>query len=221
MSSRLLLEIYRRLYRAYGPQGWWPARSAFEVIVGAVLTQNTNWTNVERAIENLRSAHALDARSMLALTETELAQLIRPAGYFNVKARRLRNVVSYIAERHRGKVSRMSKRDTHSLRSELLSINGVGPETADSILLYAVGKPVFVIDAYTRRVMSRHGVPNEGASYGEFQGLFMQGLQGALPGDKGSTVELYNEYHALLVNVAKLCCRPRNPRCEGCPLEGL
>jgi len=210
---RQLTNIYKRLYRAYGPQHWWPGDTPFEVAVGAVLTQNTNWGNVERAIANLKRAGALSAHAIHVMGNAELAELIRPAGYFNVKAERLKCFVDFLIAGYGGSMKRMARVDHEKLRPMLLGVKGVGQETADSILLYALEKPVFVIDAYTKRVMSRHGVMEHDEPYENFQALFM----GALKPD----VSMYNEYHALIVNLGKLRCRPKNPGCEGCPLEGV
>jgi endonuclease-3 related protein len=209
-TARTLEEFFDALLAAYGPQQWWPALSAFEVIVGAILTQNTNWRNVERAIENLRRHDRLDPHSMHELAPHELAELIRPAGTFNVKARRLVTVVAWIIERFDGSIERMRDEPTDRLREELLSLRGVGRETADAILLYALSRPRFVVDAYTHRVMTRHGLIEPEADYDQLQALFEDNL----PAD----VEMFNEYHALLVEVGKRHCR-RRAQCEECPLE--
>lgn len=206
------MDVYSRLLSAFGPQHWWPGDSPFEVMVGAILTQNTNWGNVERAIENLKRAKALTPAAIHEMSHERLAGLIRPAGYFNVKAKRLKAFMEFFINRYSGRVSKMRKVDTKTLRRELLSVNGIGPETADSMLLYALERPVFVIDAYTKRVLSRHGIMDGSESYERFQDLFHV----ALPRD----VQLFNEYHALLVRLGKDFCKPR-PRCEGCPLSGL
>ncbi len=211
-EAGLLTEVFRRLHNAFGPQHWWPGDGPFEVMVGAVLTQNTNWGNVERAIENLKKAGALAPAAIHGMSRERLAALIRPAGYFNVKAERLKSLVGFLVGRYSGRVSRMKRVGTERLRRQLLDVKGVGPETADSILLYALERPVFVIDAYTKRVLSRHGIMDASASYDRFQELF----HASLPGD----VRLFNEYHALLVRLGKDFCRPR-PRCERCPLSGL
>ncbi|RMF77522.1 MAG: endonuclease III domain-containing protein [Nitrospirae bacterium] len=208
---RRLLEIYRRLYRAFGPQHWWPGEGPFEVAVGAVLTQNTAWRNVERAIANLKREGVLSLQGLLALPEGRLAELIRPAGYFNVKARRLRNLLDHLA-RHGGDLEGYLAGDLEQRRRELLAVNGLGPETVDSILLYAGNRPTFVCDAYTRRLLTRHRLIHERPAYEEMRRLFMDHL----PED----VALYNEYHALIVRTGYHHCKPR-PRCEGCPLEPL
>jgi len=207
---RRLIRLYDRLSRRYGPQGWWPGRSAFEVIVGAILTQGTAWVNVERAIARLRAAGALDVRRLHALPRGRLAGLVRPAGYFRVKAGRLRAFVRHVMRRHAGDLRQFLRQPASALRRALLAIPGIGPETADSILLYAAGRPVFVIDAYTRRILARHRIVAPDVGYAALQALVM----GNLPHDPA----LLNEYHALLVRVAKEHCRA-TPRCEGCPLR--
>ena len=200
--------VYRALYRAWGPQHWWPGRTRLEVVVGAVLTQNTAWGNVEQAIARLRRARALSLDRLHAAPLVQLADWIRPAGYFRVKARRLRALTTMIASRH-GSLPRLLRLDTDTLRAELLKVNGVGPETADSILLYAAGRPVFVVDAYTRRFMTRHGWLDPRAPYDDTVRVFT----GSLPRDS----KLFNEFHALIVRLGKTHCRT-SPRCEGCPL---
>lgn len=208
-----LIDIYDRLLMAYGRQDWWPGETPFEVMVGAILTQNTAWTNVERAIDNLKEAELLEPHPLYELAEEELAELIRPAGYFRVKAKRLRNLLALLVEQYDGSVEAMAKTDLPTLREELLSVNGVGPETADSILLYAFEKPSFVIDAYTYRVLTRHGLIGFDANYHAMQACFEE----QLPSD----VAMFNEYHALLVTVGKRHCSKRNPKCESCPLREL
>ena len=205
-------QLYEQLYEHFGPQQWWPGESPFEVMVGAVLTQNTSWKNVARAIENLRQAELLDPLSLYELDVEELAELIRPAGYFRLKARRLRNLLSLIVERYDGSLDAMFAVDLPTLREQLLSVNGIGPETADSILLYAAEKPTFVVDTYTHRVLSRHGLIEPEADYHRIQQFFHD----ELPTD----VPLYNEFHALLVRVGNAHCR-RTPKCEGCPLAHM
>lgn len=211
-TKNALEGIYARLYHHYGPQSWWPAESAFEVMVGAILTQNTNWLNVEKAIANLKQEDVLSAAKLHDLSEDQLAVLIKPAGFFNVKAKRLKNYISFYLSEFQGDIQKMVIVDTLELRQKLLNVNGVGPETADSILLYAVGKPIFVIDAYTRRVLSRHGLCHRHVDYQELQDLFMRYLEP----DKIS----FNEYHALIVRVCKDYCKVK-AQCEHCPLEGV
>ena len=206
----MLRKMYRAMLRRYGPQRWWPGDSPFEVMVGAVLTQNTNWGNVEKAIAGLKRAGALDAHVIHAMAPSALARLIKPAGYFRVKARRLKNLVCWFVDACGADVSALAGRSTEALREELLAVNGVGPETADSILLYALDRPVFVIDQYTYRILSRHALVPEETSYAEMQELF----HGALKRDTAT----WNEYHALLVRVGNECCRP-TPRCDQCPLQ--
>ncbi len=233
-SRQTIRAIYDRLWRAHGPQHWWPAKTATEVAIGAILTQNTAWTNVERAIENLRRAGCLSFRELRDLPEDKLAELIRPAGTYRVKAARLKAFVDCLWKHHHGSLEEMLAGDrgeekgsamgrckdhlcptalgTSALRKRLLAVHGVGPETADAILLYAGSRPTFVVDAYTRRILRRHLVIDDRADYGAVQGLFHQ----ALPRDP----QLYNEYHALLVAVGKSNCRP-TARCVGCPLTDL
>jgi len=212
-TSEQLREVYGLLERSFGPQHWWPAQTPFEVTVGAILTQNTAWTNVEKAIANLRSAGQLSLPALSGLPRKRLARLIRPAGYFNVKAVRLQAWTRYLrAKGCKTDLRPLKGVPTEKLRHELLEVKGIGPETADSILLYALDRPVFVVDAYTKRVLSRHGLLDEKASYGETQALFTGALR--------SSRRLFNEYHALLVALGKDYCRPR-PKCAECPLNCL
>jgi endonuclease III related protein len=204
------MEIYDRLLSAFGPQHWWPADTPFEMAAGAILTQNTNWKNVELAIENLKRAGILTVQGISGIPESDLAALIRPSGYFTVKARRLKNYIGHITQRYAGDFAASLLGDCAEKRAELLSISGIGPETADSILLYAGGHPTFVVDAYTRRVVHRHGFAPADVPYEELRRLFMDNL--------ATDVSLFNEYHALLVAVGKAFCRPKEPRCAGCPL---
>ena len=209
-----LLKLHDLLLEYYGPQHWWPARTSFEVMVGAVLTQNTAWTNVEKAIANLHTAQAMDAEVILHTPQRRVAAWIRSAGYFNVKAKRLRNYCAWYVDR--GGEKKLRRVDTAILRNELLSINGVGPETADDILLYAFHRPVFVIDAYTRRLLSRLQLAAGDESYEHLREHIETRLRGEVRG-KRDTVALYNEFHALIVHHAKEVCKPR-PRCESCCL---
>ena len=211
--SSVLLEAYEKMFAAFGPQQWWPGETPFEVIVGAVLTQNTNWRNVERAIANLREADLLEPRALYDVPVAELEELIRPAGYYRVKAKRLKSLLAYIVERHDASLEQMFATDLETLRADLLAVNGIGPETADSILLYAGDKPTFVVDAYTHRILARHGWIGFESEYHEIQDYFLA----TLPQD----VRLFNEYHALLVNVGKDFCKKQNPLCDGCPLQDL
>ena len=221
-----LLTVFDTLYRLHGRQHWWPGESPFEIMVGAVLTQNTAWSNVERAIANLSGADALDPHRIMALPEEVLAQYLRPAGYFNVKARRLRNLCRWYLEH--GTAETLASRNTDALRKELLSVNGVGPETADDILLYAFDRPVFVIDAYTRRIFSRLGLAHAVAGYEDFRRYIEDQLARELkvsrrahrrPSHARTLPGLYNEYHALIVMHGKQICRTR-PLCPKCPLLG-
>lgn len=208
-------EIFGRLSRAFGPQHWWPGDTPFEVAVGAILTQNTNWGNVEKAISNLKSAGAMSAGAIHRMDPGRLAGLIRPSGYFNIKAGRLKAFMDFLVEEYEGDMGAMEAEETGLLREKLLRVRGVGPETADSVLLYALRKPVFVIDAYTKRVLSRHGLASAEEPYENFQGLF-HGAFGTGP----ERTSFFNEYHALLVRVAKSFCKAR-AACEGCPLDGM
>ena len=211
-TQETITEIYRLLYDAFGPQHWWPGETRFEIITGAILTQNTSWTNVEKAIKNLKAADRLTPEKLHRLNHQQLAELIRPAGYYNVKAKRLKNFSDWLFENYDGDLAALERIDTQRLRAELLAIKGIGFETADSILLYAFDRPVFVVDAYTARVAVRHGLIDAGADYHQLQEVFTSNL----PADS----RLFNEYHALLVRVGKEFCRPM-PLCAGCPLEKL
>jgi endonuclease III related protein len=204
------MAVYRALLAKWGPQHWWPGRTRLEIAVGAILTQNTAWTNVEKAIRRLRRARALNLRALHGASLEQLADWIRPAGYFRVKARRLRAFTTLVVNEFGGDLRRLFALDTATLRRKLLSVNGIGPETADSILLYAAGRPVFVVDAYTRRFMSRHGWLPAKIEYDEVARI----MAGGVP----RSVRLYNEFHALIVALGKDLCRPR-PRCEECPLR--
>lgn len=212
VSRTALIGIYKELHSAFGPQHWWPADTDLEVMVGAILTQNTNWGNVEKAIGNLKRARLLSLEALVRVPRARLARLIRPAGYFNSKSDHLKHLVRFLSG-YRGGIKAMKRADVPGLRARLLAVKGVGPETADSILLYALDKPVFVIDAYTKRIFSRHGFIDADAAYDNIQKLFM----GALPRD----VRIYNEYHALIVRLAKEHCSKTKPRCAQCPLAIL
>lgn len=231
-----LRAFYRTLLGAWGPQNWWPAEGRFEVILGAFLTQNTAWGNVERALANLRRARGLSAAGIRHLPLARLERLLRPAGYFRQKARRLKGFVAWLEARHGGSLKRMFARPTDELRAELLALDGVGPETADSILLYAGGHPVFVVDAYTRRVLDRHHLLPLNAPYDEIRRTFERALRHASeprrlgrsprhPVSHMSSAEFspvarrYNEMHALLVAVGHQYCRKSEARCEHCPLK--
>jgi len=207
-----LLDIHRRLLEAFGPQHWWPGQTVFEIILGAILTQNTNWANVEKAIANVKTAGCLEPNALHALDVARLETLIRPAGYFRVKAKRLRNFLQWLFDEYGGDVTALEKIDTSRLREELLGVSGIGPETADSILLYALNRPVFVVDTYTARVMVRHGLAEPEIDYQQLQDLFESHLE--------PDAVLFNEYHALLVRVGKEFCKPK-PKCQACPLNPL
>jgi endonuclease-3 related protein len=204
------MEMYHLMLNHFGPQHWWPAADALEMMVGAILTQNTSWNNVEKAIKNLKKRSILNIKAIHSISVPELAEEIRPAGYFNIKAARLKNLINFIVERYNGDVSMLLMEKTDILREGLLSIRGVGLETADSILLYAVERPIFVIDSYTHRILNRHGLADDQASYHELQGLFMDNL--------AEDTGLFNEFHALIVGIGKQYCR-RKPLCGKCPLE--
>ena len=239
---------YRALLEVWGPQNWWPARTRFEVIVGAYLTQNTAWTNVERALLNLRTAGVLSVDGIRRASLGELESLIRPAGYFRQKAKRLKTFVEFLDLQYGGSLSRMLARPTAKLREELLSLNGVGPETADSILLYSGNHPVFVVDAYTRRILARHAILSDDAGYEDVRSLFEKSLAplSGNPQSKRTSAELaadlpqaphppsrmsaakrtalpqiYNEMHALIVGVGKNYCKKSQPLCDGCPLQSF
>ncbi len=202
--------IYRALKRAYGPQYWWPADTKFEVIVGAILTQNTAWINVERALVRLKEKKLLFISAMSKIPIRHLADCLVPAGYFNIKAKRLKNFLSALNLKYRGSLKLFLGQPIPKLREELLSINGIGPETADSIVLYAANKPIFVVDAYTKRIFSRIGMIKFAASYGEIQQYFMNNLP--------KSVSLFNEFHALIVEHAKRICKNK-PLCRQCVLR--
>jgi len=208
--SFTLRAYFQTLSTALGPMAWWPARTPFEVIVGAILTQNTAWTNVERAIGNLRGAQLLTPGAIERVSQARLAQLVRPSGYFRQKAKKLKAFVRFLRERHGGSLSRMFRRPTAELREQLLAVHGIGQETADSILLYAGGHSVFVVDAYTHRILGRHHLIEGKPDYAAVRSLFEMNLP--------RNAALYNECHALLVNVGKNWCRKSQPRCEECPL---
>ena len=210
MVRRLNL-VYQKLYSLFGSQQWWPADTRFEVMIGAILTQNTNWLNVEKAIGNLKKHKLLQPHKLYKLSHKRLASLIRPAGYYNIKAKRLKGFLEFFIRYYNGNVKKMSGIDTSSLRQQLLSVKGIGPETADSMLLYALNRPIFVVDAYTKRILLRHRFTGEDAGYDKIQNLFMQNLK--------SGVKLFNEYHALLVKLGKEFCLKNKPRCKICPLK--
>jgi endonuclease-3 related protein len=243
-----VLEYYRALYQRWGPQHWWPAETRFEVIVGTYLTQNTAWTNVELALANLRAAGVLSVEGLRKLPLEELQRLIRPSGYFRQKAARLKTFVAFLEEKYGGSLEQLFAQPTDKLREELLNLNGVGPETADSILLYAGNHPIFVVDTYTRRILVRHELLPEKADYEEIQEFFQRALaplaheQELMPanfapqlaaGFRGTAhspsamsmtartalVQVYNEMHGFIVGVGKNYCRKSQTQCDECPLQ--
>jgi endonuclease III related protein len=208
-----LLRYYEVMSGALGPMRWWPARTPFEVIVGAILTQSTAWANVERAIANLRYAQLLTPSAMLRVPTSRLAAQVRPSGYFRQKAKKLKAFVRFLHTVYGGSLKRMFRTPTPELREKLLSVHGIGPETADSILLYAGNHPVFVVDAYTHRIFGRHGITDGKPDYEKVRAL----IEASIP----QQPELFNEFHALIVNTGKNWCRKSAPRCEACPLRSL
>ncbi len=206
--KNLILEIYSTLLKRFGPQNWWPGDSPLEIAIGAILTQNTNWKNVEKAIENLKKKGLIDVDRILETPENELRELIRPSGFFNIKLRRLLNFIEFL--KSHGGLDGLKKLPLHELRKKLLAVGGIGFETADSIMLYALEKPVFVVDAYTRRFLKRHGIIRGNEKYDEIRELFEKNL----PRD----VELFKEYHALIVKLGKVYCKSK-PVCDNCPLN--
>ncbi|MFC1494657.1 endonuclease III domain-containing protein [Thermodesulfobacteriota bacterium] len=207
---RKLTEMYNTLLDHFGPQHWWPGDGPLEMMTGAILTQNTSWSNVEKALDNLKNRNLLSIETLNDLPEEKLARVIKPAGYFNVKAKRLKNLIRFLVDKYEGDLDKFIEEDIYQLREGLLSVKGVGPETADSIILYASKKPVFVIDAYTHRILSRHYMVEEQVNYDELQSLFMDNLP--------AEATLFNEFHALIVITGKEYCR-RNPKCDICPLK--
>lgn len=211
-TRRALEEIFQRLTHHFGPTRWWPGDSPFEIAVGAVLTQNTAWTNVEKAIANLKRARKLSPKAILDCGDRELHELLRPSGYFRVKTSRLRSFCDHLIAHYAGSMTRMARRPVNELRVELLGIAGIGPETADDILLYACEKPVFVVDAYTRRILARHGLVAGDIGYEELRSVFERNLE--------SDLYVFKEYHGLIVYTGKDFCR-RAPKCESCPLAPM
>ncbi len=211
-TGKTLMEIYNLLFSAFGPQNWWPAETELEMMVGAVLTQNTSWNNVEKAIQNLKERDLLSVSKLSQTPASTLTGYIRPAGYYNVKVRRLKNLLKLIGDKYNGDTKGLFSLDTNTIRKELLSVKGIGMETADSIVLYGAGRPLFVVDAYTHRILTRHELIDEEAGYHDLQAFFMDHL----PPD----VELFKEFHALIVKTGKDFCR-RDPLCSTCPLNRL
>ena len=242
-----ILRYYRALFHAWGPQHWWPAETRFEVIVGAYLTQNTAWTNVELALANLRQAGLLSVQGIRTVPVRKLERLIRPSGYFRQKAARLKMFVAYLDEKYAGSLDKLFAQPTDKLRVELLGLNGIGPETADSILLYAGNHPVFVVDAYTRRILERHEIFPAKADYEEIRQLFERALEPAVQqqerkpasepplaagfrgaahppsamstAERTALVQVYNEMHGLIVGIGKHYCKKSEPQCDECPLQ--
>jgi len=206
------MTIYQKLYKTYGPRHWWPGETSFEVMVGAILTQNTSWGNVEKAILKLEGKGVLNPKGIHYLKKSQLASLIKSSGYYRIKADRLKSFMGFLFEEYGGDIKKMGRERLEELRGKLLQVKGIGPETADSILLYGLEKPIFVVDAYTKRILSRHGVISEKASYDDVQKLFMEHL----PHDE----KIFNEYHALLVHLGKNLCK-KIPQCNICPLKGI
>lgn len=213
MKENIYEEAYRLLYAHFGPQGWWPADTPFEVMVGAVLTQNTSWSNVTKALTDLKNAGLLSFETLSLCSADEIAPHIRSSGYYNLKAQRLRNLLDLIGNCYDGKLEHFLGDALAAARGNLLEVKGIGPETADSVLLYACGHPIFVIDMYTHRVFSRHNLVMEESDYHGMQEIFMDNL----PHDS----RLFNEFHALIVRVATTYCKKNNPLCDQCPLQGL
>ncbi len=212
-TSQILQEIYEKLYSFFGPQNWWPAETPFEVCIGAILTQNASWKNVERAIENLKNKNLLDPFRLYEIPIEELSQLVRPSGFYNIKAKRLKNFVKFLVEKYKGDLNKLFSLGLYEARKELLEINGLGKETIDSMLLYAGNLPIFVVDAYTYRILNRHYIVPEEATYDEIQAVFMENL----PHD----VRLFNEFHALLVACGKNFCKKKTLLCDSCPLNSI
>jgi endonuclease III related protein len=213
IEKNRFLDIFNRLHDFFGPQDWWPGDTPFEVVVGAVLTQNTNWGNVCKAITNLKNGGLLSFEALLTLPPADLALYIRPSGYYNIKARRLKNLLLMIEEKYQGQLDLLLQDEVMTGRENLLFVQGIGPETADSILLYGGNHPIFVVDAYTHRIFSRHNVLAEESDYDSIQEEFMR----MLPADS----MLFNEYHALIVKLGKEFCKKKRPLCEHCPLNGV
>lgn len=211
--AQILYEIYKRLYSYFGPQNWWPADSPFEICVGAILTQNANWKNVKKTLINLKNNNLLDPLKIYKISKEKLAQIIKPSGFYNLKAKRLKEFVKVLVEEYESNLAKLFSEDIYKIREKLLSIKGLGKETVDSILLYAGNLPIFVVDTYTYRILFRHNLIPEQTSYDEIQSLFMENL----PLD----TKLFNEYHALLVACGKNFCKKREPLCNFCPLKDL
>ena len=211
--NALLHEIYQRLHTHYGAQNWWPHETLWEIMVGAILTQNTAWSNVEKALTNLKRAGALTPQRTRALRTTQLARLIRPAGFTSTKPQRLKTLAKFLLSVYDDAPEKMRGGDLHAQRAQLLALDGIGPETADAILLYVAAQPIFVIDAYTRRILTRMGLCEANVSYHALQTFFMQHL--------AHDAKFFQEFHALLDTHAKFICTKRAPRCAACPLSAM
>jgi len=211
-NNQTLMEIYNLLFASFGPQNWWPAETELEMMVGAILTQNTSWNNVEKAILNLKKKSLLSIQELNQIPASILAGYIRSAGYYNLKVKRLKNLITFIVDRYNGDINKLFSLNTEAIREELLTVKGIGFETADSIVLYGAGRPVFVVDTYTHRIVTRHGLIEEEAGYNDLQSFFTDNLS--------HDVELFKEFHALIVKTGKEFCR-RKPRCPECPLDSL
>jgi len=211
-AATILSDLYEGMNRHFGDLHWWPGESPLEIMIGAILTQNTSWRNVEKAIRNLKEQQFIQIEKILQAAPERIEELIRPAGFFRLKTERLRNLLFFIKKDYKGSLERMFEEDVRILRKKLLQVRGIGEETADSILLYAGGKPVFVIDAYTRRVLLRHRLIREDMTYGELQRFFMDHLS--------RDATLYNQYHALFVELGKSFCT-KVPQCDACPLRAF
>lgn len=209
----ILLKIYNSLYNFFGPLNWWPGDTPFEIMVGAILTQNTSWSNVEKAINNLKKENLLEPWKLYRIDQEKLAQLIKPSGYYNIKAQRLKNFINLFVNEFEGSAEKMFSDDSEELRKKLLNLNGIGPETADSILLYAGKKPFFVVDAYTKRIFSRHKLISKDSTYYQIQEFFSKNLE--------RDVKLFNEFHAQIVMLGKTICTSKNPDCDRCPIAFL
>lgn len=211
-NNQTLIEIYNLLLSSFGPQNWWPAETELEMMVGAILTQNTSWNNVEKAILNLKEKSLLSIQNLSQIPASILAEYIRPAGYYNLKVKRLKNLINFIVDRYNADINTLFSLDTEAIREELLTVKGIGLETADSIVLYGAGRPIFVVDTYTHRILTRHSLIEEEAGYNDLQSFFMDNL----PND----VELFKEFHALIVKTGKDFCR-RRALCSNCPLAPI
>lgn len=209
--SQVLYEIYERLYAYFGPQNWWPAETPFEVCVGAILTQNASWKNVKKAIENLKKNDLLEPKKLYEIPLNNLTEIIKPSGFYNLKAKRLKNFVKFLVEKYEGSLEKLFSKELYEVRKELMSIKGLGKETVDSILLYAGNFPIFVVDAYTYRILNRHHLVPEETTYEEIQALFMENLP--------HNPQFFNEFHALLVACGKEFCKKKEPLCNACPLN--